>query len=351
MVSRMGRFAQSCRTPVIADADTGYGGLLNVRHTVLGYEAAGITAIQIEDQEVPKKCGHTPGRRVIPARDMALKIEVAVESRKNPNFLIIARTDARTGLGLDEAISRGQLYRRAGADIVFVESPETEDEMKRIGQEIDAPLLANNVEGGRTPILSKQRLADIGYAVAIYPALGFLATAAALERVFTQLHEDGDSNGVPARDSYGFGRICELMGFPEVWDFEKRWAREDGCIPLVLPRRREPALMLLDLLAVILPVAVADRLVRGQRRRIAFAAGRLDEVEMSVAIFAPDQHRPGSGRGRPRAHAARRSSGRCRHGGGRHCWVPNGGWRVHGAVRTSRPAAPSLLGWCRRTGP
>ncbi len=228
MVSRMGRFAQSCRTPVIADADTGYGGLLNVRHTVLGYEAAGITAIQIEDQEVPKKCGHTPGRRVIPAREMALKIEVAVESRKNPNFLIIARTDARTGLGLDEAISRGQLYRRAGADIVFVESPETEDEMKRIGQEIDAPLLANNVEGGRTPILSKQRLADIGYAIAIYPALGFLATAAALERVFTQLHDDGDSNGVPTRDSDGVGRICELMGFPEVWDFEKRWARDDG---------------------------------------------------------------------------------------------------------------------------
>jgi 2-methylisocitrate lyase-like PEP mutase family enzyme len=227
MVSRMGRFAQSCRTPVIADADTGYGGLLNVRHTVLGYEAAGITAIQIEDQEVPKKCGHTPGRRVIPAKEMALKIEVATEARKDPNFLIIARTDARTGLGLDEAIRRGKLYRQAGADIVFIESPETEDEMKRIGQEIDAPLLANNVEGGRTPILPAQRLAEIGYDIAIYPALGFLATAAALERVFTHLHGIGDSTGVAPRESYGFGRICELMGFPEVWDFEKRWTREE----------------------------------------------------------------------------------------------------------------------------
>lgn len=226
MVSRMGRFAQSCRTPVIADADTGYGGLLNVRHTVLGYEAAGITAIQIEDQEVPKKCGHTLGRRVIPAHEMALKIEVAVEARKDPNFLIIARTDARTGLGLDEAIRRGKLYRQAGADIVFIESPETEDEMKRIGQEIDAPLLANNVEGGRTPILPAQRLAEIGYGIAIYPALGFLATAAALERVFTHLHGIGDSTGVPPQESYGFGRICELMGFPEVWDFDKRWTRE-----------------------------------------------------------------------------------------------------------------------------
>src|SRR5665213_2952104 len=99
MVTRMGRFAQACQTPVIADADTGYGGLLNVHHTVMGYEAAGIAAIQIEDQEVPKKCGHTPGRRVIPVRDMCLKIEGAVEARKSADFLIIARTDARTTLG------------------------------------------------------------------------------------------------------------------------------------------------------------------------------------------------------------------------------------------------------------
>ncbi|TPG60464.1 carboxyvinyl-carboxyphosphonate phosphorylmutase [Roseomonas nepalensis] len=228
MVSRMGRFAQGCRTPVIADADTGYGGLLNVRHTVMGYEGAGVTAIQIEDQEVPKKCGHTPGRRVIAARDMALKIEVAAEARRDPNFLIIARTDARTGLGLDEAIERGKLYRRAGADIVFIESPESEDEMKRIGQEIDAPLLANNVEGGRTPILPAERLKAIGYDIAIFPAIGFLAAAAAFERVYTHLRDHGDSNDRPAGDDYGFGRMNELMQFPEVWEFERRWAREEG---------------------------------------------------------------------------------------------------------------------------
>ena len=227
MVSRMGRFAQGCRTPVIADADTGYGGLLNVRHTVMGYEGAGITAIQIEDQEVPKKCGHTPGRRVIAARDMALKIEVAAEARRDPNFLIIARTDARTNLGLDEAIERGRLYRRAGADIVFIESPESEDEMKRIGQEIDAPLLANNVEGGRTPILPAETLKAIGYDIAIFPAIGFLAAAAAFERVYTHLREHGDSNTRPEGDDYGFGRMNALMGFPEVWEFEKRWARDE----------------------------------------------------------------------------------------------------------------------------
>jgi 2-methylisocitrate lyase-like PEP mutase family enzyme len=228
MVSRVGRFAQACRTPVIADADTGYGGLLNVRHTVMGYEAAGIAAIQIEDQEVPKKCGHTPGRRVIPAREMCLKIAVAVEARRSLDFLIVARTDARTALGLDEAIARGQAYARAGADVVFIESPETEDEMVRIGQEIDAPLLANMVEGGRTPILPAARLRQIGYNIAIYPAVGFLAVAAAAERVYGHLLKHGDSTGLPAPESYGFERMCALMGFPDVWDFERRWARPDG---------------------------------------------------------------------------------------------------------------------------
>jgi 2,3-dimethylmalate lyase len=226
MVSRMGRFAQGSKTPVIADADTGYGGLLNVRHTVLGYEAAGITAIQLEDQEVPKKCGHTPGRSVIAAEDMALKIQVAAEARKSDDFLIIARTDARTTLGLDEAIRRGKLYRQAGADIVFIESPETEDEMKRIGQEIDAPLLANNVDGGgRTPILSAEKLASFGYDIAIYPALGFLSVAKVLEQSYAHLLQHGDTNSLPEGVIYDFAKMNDLMGFPEVWDFDKRWAR------------------------------------------------------------------------------------------------------------------------------
>lgn len=227
MVARMGRVAQGCRTPLIADADTGYGGLLNVRHTVQGYEAAGIAGIQIEDQEVPKKCGHTPGRRVIPAEEMALKVRVAAEARKSPDFLIIARTDARTSLGLEEAIRRGRLYAEAGADVIFVESPESEEEMAEIGRSISKPLLANMVEGGRTPILPAQRLKELGYAIAIYPAVGFLAAAAALERAYSHLKAHGDSNGLPPQESYGFGRICELMGFPEVWEFEKRWAVRD----------------------------------------------------------------------------------------------------------------------------
>jgi 2-methylisocitrate lyase-like PEP mutase family enzyme len=225
MVSRVGRFAQGTTKPVIADADTGYGGLLNVRHTVQGYEAAGIAAIQLEDQEVPKKCGHTPGRKVIPARDMCLKIEVAVAARKNPDFLIIARTDARTAHGLDEALARGKAYRKAGADIVFIESPESEDEMARVGQEIDAPLLANMADGGRTPILPASKLQKMGFDIAIFPAIGFLAVAAAAERVYGHLLAHGTSGGLAAKDSYGFGRMCDLMGFPEVWAFENEWAR------------------------------------------------------------------------------------------------------------------------------
>ncbi|MCX8132597.1 MAG: isocitrate lyase/PEP mutase family protein [Roseococcus sp.] len=225
MVARMGQMARGCRTPMIADADTGYGGLLNVRHTVQGYEAAGLSGIQLEDQEMPKKCGHTPGRRVIPAEEMVLKIRVAAEARRDPDFLIVARTDARTTLGLEEAIRRGRMYGEAGADIVFIESPESEAEMAEIGRSIDKPLLANMVEGGRTPILPARRLEELGYAMAIYPAVGFLAAAAALERAYAHLKAAGDS--LALGESYGFRRMTELMGFPEVWEFESRWAKKD----------------------------------------------------------------------------------------------------------------------------
>jgi 2-methylisocitrate lyase-like PEP mutase family enzyme len=224
MVARMGQFASGCATPVIADADTGYGGLLNVRHTVRGYEAAGVSAIQIEDQESPKKCGHTPGRSVIPAEDMVLKLRVAVEARLSPDFLIIARTDARTTLGLDEAIRRGRLYAEAGADIVFVESPESEAEMAEIGRSIDAPLLINLVDGGRTPLLPAERLHALGFSVGVYSSIGFLAAAAALARAYGHLHAAGDTIDLPQLREFGFTKMNRLMGFEDVWAFDKRWS-------------------------------------------------------------------------------------------------------------------------------
>src|SRR5690606_11589350 len=132
MVGRVAQIAKMTRTPFIADGDTGYGGLLNVQHAVQGYEAAGACGIQLEDQEFPRQWGHMLGRRVIPADDMAAKIRVAVDSRAHADFLIIARTDARTTLGLDEALHRAERYLEAGADVLFVESPESQEEMRAI---------------------------------------------------------------------------------------------------------------------------------------------------------------------------------------------------------------------------
>jgi 2-methylisocitrate lyase-like PEP mutase family enzyme len=223
MVERARTIAGGTRTPLIADADTGFGGLINVRQTVRGYEDAGVQAIQIEDQEMPKKCGHTPNRRVIDARDMCRKIEVAVDARTRDDTLIIARTDARTGLGLDEAIRRGQEYARAGADIVFVEAPESEDEFKRAGDAIDCWLLANMVPTGKSPVVSAEKLKAFGFNIAIYPAAGMAVVCAALEANYGYLKQHGSTDGSPT-PAYTMAQLHELTGFPEVWAFEQRFA-------------------------------------------------------------------------------------------------------------------------------
>jgi len=219
MVNRVQQFSSITATPMICDADTGYGGLLNVMHTVRGYEAAGACAIQLEDQEFPKKCGHMLGRRVISAEAMADKIRVAVESRSDPNLLIIARTDARTTLGLDEALRRAEVYAKAGADLLFVESPESVEEMARIGRSFDLPLVANMVEGGRTPVLSREDLQSLGYRLAIFPATAFLAAGAAFEGVYRNIQERGSTVGL-ATPLYEFAQFSELMGFDWVSQFD-----------------------------------------------------------------------------------------------------------------------------------
>lgn len=221
MVERVGTIAGGVNAPVICDGDTGYGGLLNVQHTVRGYERAGAAAIQIEDQEFPKKCGHTPGRRVIAAEDMAAKIRVARETRDSQDFLIIARTDARTGYGLDEALRRAELYAKAGADLLFVESPESVEEMQKITSSFDLPLVANMVEGGSTPILSARELGELGFSLAIFPALGFLSAAATLRSAYRALAETGDSRSFDG-ELYNFMEFSRLMGFEKVWEFERQ---------------------------------------------------------------------------------------------------------------------------------
>ena len=176
---------------LIADADVGYGSLLNVRRAIREFEAAGATAIQLEDQASPKKCGHEPGRSVISIAEMVQRLKAAREGRQNPDTLIIARTDARTTVGLPEAIARGKAYAEAGADVVFVESPETEDELRSVAAAIRAPTLANMVETGRTPYLSAEALGEMGFAIAIYPASAFLAATFAVREVMMQLKRYG----------------------------------------------------------------------------------------------------------------------------------------------------------------
>ena len=226
MVGRVAAMAGMARAPLIADADTGYGGLLNMRHTIRGYEAAGAAAIQLEDQEFPQKCGHTPGRRVIPMEDMVRKIRVAADARESKDFLIIARTDARTSLGLDEALRRAEAYARAGADILFVESPESEEEMRRIGKSFDVPLVANMVERGRTPVLSQAELESIGYKIAIFPVTALLASVQAMTAVYQQFKQHGSSAGGQT-PLYDFADLTTLMGFEDVWAFEKRYAETE----------------------------------------------------------------------------------------------------------------------------
>jgi 2-methylisocitrate lyase-like PEP mutase family enzyme len=226
MVAVVERLCDNITKPLICDADTGYGGLLNVRHTVRGYERAGASGIQLEDQEFPKKCGHTLGRRVIPMADMVGKIRVAADAREDANFQIVARTDARTSLGLEEALTRAEAYSKAGADVLFVESPESEDEMalicRRLAESCGKPLLINCVESGRTPVLTRARLTQLGYGLAIYPATSLMAAVHAMQRTYASLlpERDGVNLDAPLID---FKELTGLMNFDDVYRFEAKY--------------------------------------------------------------------------------------------------------------------------------
>ncbi len=224
MVDRMATLVRTCNAAVVADADTGFGGLLNVHHTVQAYEQAGITAIQIEDQEFPKKCGHTPGKRVLPAEEMADKIRVAVEARRDENFLIIARTDARQSEGLEGVLHRMKLYAEAGADILFPEALTSDEEARIVTASLDKPMMANMADGGLTPIRDAKTLESLGYYMAIFPAMTSLAAAAAMEAALLNLKQTGTSLS-PDVPLFNFKEFCSLIGFEDVWAFDKKWAR------------------------------------------------------------------------------------------------------------------------------
>jgi 2,3-dimethylmalate lyase len=226
MLEHVRMLAHTVSVPFIADGDTGYGGLLNVDQTVRGYAQAGASGIQLEDQEFPKKCGHTEFRRVIPADDAVAKIRVALAARLDPDFLIVARTDARYAHGLDEALRRAERFLEAGADVLFVESPESLEELRRVAETFrGATLLANMVEGGRTPYLSASELQAMGFKVALYPSIGFLAAAGALRTMYAYLKQTGMGTGGPI-PLLPFAEMNALMGFPQVHAFEAQWTED-----------------------------------------------------------------------------------------------------------------------------
>lgn len=225
MLDRMATLVKTSNGAVMADADTGYGGLLNVHHTVRGYEEAGVTAIQLEDQEFPKKCGHTPFKRLVSTQDMVDKIRVACAARRESDTLIIARTDARQSEGLEGALARADAYRAAGADILFVEALTSEAEMRIACDHVQAPMMANMSNGGLTPMRTAAQMQDIGYALAIFPAMTSLIAAAAMETALRRMKAEGtgEPEGMPLFD---FKQFCSLIGFEDVWAFEKQWARD-----------------------------------------------------------------------------------------------------------------------------
>ncbi len=224
MVDNARRIAQAIDIPVIADADTGYGNSINVIRTVHEYEAAGVSAIHLEDQVMPKKCGHMEGKQVVPAAEMAAKVAAAVAARRSADFLIIARTDARAVEGLKAALQRARIYREAGADVLFVEAPQSEAEIEAVAQAFpDVPLLFNYAEGGKTPPVTHAFLRELGFKLVIFPLTILLAATAAIRSALQRVKADGTPiELVPSM--LPFGDFLDLIGMEEIRELEQRFA-------------------------------------------------------------------------------------------------------------------------------
>jgi 2,3-dimethylmalate lyase len=213
--------------PVIADADTGFGGLLNVQRTVRRYEAEGVAAIHLEDQEMPKKCGHTQGKRVVPVDDMCAKVAVAVESRQSTDTLIIARTDSVATHGLDEAIHRCLRFREAGADVVFVDAPPTDDDVRRIATEVPGPKMLNmtpRTAGFHGLSFTYPEAVALGFSIVIYGGMLASPASAAMYRAIDDFH----TNDLNAPLTIERVNAHELVGFPQVWEDESSWSARFG---------------------------------------------------------------------------------------------------------------------------
>jgi 2,3-dimethylmalate lyase len=209
--------------PLIADADTGYGNPINVRRTIREYERAGVAAVHIEDQVWPKKCGHMEGKQVIPLNEMVQKIHAAVDARQDPDFVIIARTDANAVYGFEDALQRGQAYHEAGADVVFIEAPRSIAELKAIAQTFpNVPLLFNWAESGKTPLLSLDEIQTLGYKLVIFPvSMLFAATYAMLGLL--EVLKQGQTPTPFAEHMVTFSQFTDQIGLPEIQALERRY--------------------------------------------------------------------------------------------------------------------------------
>jgi methylisocitrate lyase len=225
MVTRARQMVNAVDIPVFCDADTGYGNPINVTRTVKEFESVGVAGIHIEDQKSPKKCGHFEKKSIIPTEEMVKKIQAAIDTRQDDNFLIIARTDARAVHGYDDAISRCKEYLNAGADVLFFEAPETKSEIKNVAEEFryEVPLLANMTEGGKTPLLNADELENLGYDIILYPATGFKAAQKALKSVYLEILRTGTQRG--ALDNLTtWQERNELNGLDDIVAMEKKYA-------------------------------------------------------------------------------------------------------------------------------
>jgi len=222
------RIADAVNIPVLVDGDTGYGGIMNVMRTVQLYEKAGAAGIILEDQAEPKRCGHMSGKQVIPSQDMAVRLKAALDARSDKDFIITARTDAMGVSGIEDAIRRGNLYREAGADMIFVDAPESIDQMRRIAKEIDGPTMANMIPGGKTPLLTASELQEMGFAVVAYATSCTYVIARAVMDFFDELQRTGSTAGLEGR-MMSFEQFNNLVGLKELRDKESKYL--DSAMP------------------------------------------------------------------------------------------------------------------------
>ena len=226
MIDNAARIADASGLPLIADADTGYGGVLNVRRTIQGYERAGAAAVHIEDQVIPKRCGHLAGKQLVPVEEMTAKLRAAADARVDADFVLIARTDAVAVEGFDAALERAARYREAGADVLFIEAPNAE-QLPKIAPRLKAPLLYNMATSGKTPFLPKDEIERLGFKLIIYPNWVMLAAIRAASEVLATLKATGSIAGI-APNVPSFREFFDLLGMPEVQALEASYGVEES---------------------------------------------------------------------------------------------------------------------------